>query len=170
MSNSNQLIVHPTIDELTGRPISTRSKFGKPVRIIHNRRFEPEYYTWYSMKTRCGNTNHNDYKNWGARGITYDPRWEDFNAFFADMGPIPGKGYCLERKDNNGNYCKDNCIWGLKIHQTRNQRNTKLSMEKAREIRKRYAAGGITMQALADEYGVVENNISAVIRNRIWKE
>ena len=139
-------------------------------KITHGRRFEPEYYTWYSMKTRCGNPNHNDYKHWGARGITYDPRWEDFNEFFKDMGPSPGKGYCLERKDNNGNYCKDNCQWILKKYQTRNQRNTVLSMEKAREIRKRYAAGNISMKALAKEYKTVSGNISSVLRGRTWKE
>lgn len=150
-------------------PKITYDKRGSP-RTKHGMRFAPEYYSWYSMKTRCGNTNHADYPHWGGRGITYDPRWECFVTFYEDMGPRPGKGYCLERKDNNGNYCKENCVWGLKIHQTRNQRNTKLSMGKARDIRKRYKAGGITMQKLADEYGTTETNISAVMKGRIWKE
>jgi hypothetical protein len=122
------------------------------------------------MKTRCGNPNHNDYKHWGARGITYDPRWEDFNEFFADMGPSPGKGYTLERKDNNGNYCKDNCIWILKKLQNRNMRSTKLNMEKAREIRKRYKFGKITMQELANEFGTTDRNVGSIIRGRTWKE
>lgn len=157
------------IDGLTGRPISKRSKTGKPVRIIHGRRFEPEYYSWYSMKTRCGNPNHNDYKHYGARGITYDPRWEDFNNFFADMGPSPGKGYTLERKDTNGNYYKENCIWLLKALQCRNQRTTKLSMGKAREIRAKYATG-IKPKQIASEYGVGSGMIHYVVSGKKWKE
>jgi len=58
----------------------------------------------------------------------------------------------------------------LKIHQTRNQRNTKLSMDKAREIRSRFAAGGITQAELAKEYNVKPSNLGAVISGRIWKE
>jgi len=137
-------------------------------KITHGRRWEPEYYSWYSMKTRCGNPNHADYPNWGGRGITYDPRWEDFNAFFADMGSRP-QDCTLERKDNNGNYCKENCIWMLKIHQTRNQRNTKLSIEKAREIRAKYAAG-IKPKQLAIEYGVGSGMIHYVVSGKKWKE
>jgi len=139
-------------------------------KVTHGRRFEPEYYSWYSMKTRCGNPNHNDYKNWGGRGITYDPRWETFAEFFKDMGPSPGKGYCLERKDNDGNYCKENCIWGLKIHQTRNQRNTKLSMKKARDIRRKYKTGGYSYKDLGQIYGVAASNIAGIIKGRVWKE
>jgi hypothetical protein len=139
-------------------------------KVTHGRRWEPEYYSWYSMKTRCGNPNHNDYPNWGGRGITYDPRWEDFNKFFADMGPSPGKGYCLERKDNEGDYCKDNCVWGLKSHQPRNQRTTKLSMEKAISIRIKYASGGYTYKELAQIYGVGESMIWSIVKNHSWKE
>jgi hypothetical protein len=93
-------------------PRITFDKRGSP-RTKHGMRKHPTYFTWYSMKTRCGNPNHNDYPHWGGRGITYDPRWECFLIFLEDMGPRPGKEYTLERKDNDGNYCKDNCVWGL---------------------------------------------------------
>ncbi len=122
------------------------------------------------MKTRCGNPNHADYPNWGGRGITYDPRWECFLTFYEDMGDRPSKKHCLERVDNEKGYSKDNCVWMLKIHQTRNQRNTILNMDKAREIRQRHAVGDITMRALAKEYGTNPGNISSVIKGRTWKE
>ena len=144
-------------------------KRGSP-RTKHGMRKHPTYYTWYSMKTRCGNPNHADYPHWGGRGIIYDPRWECFLDFLEDMGPRPGREYTLERKDNDGNYCKANCVWALKIHQTRNQRNTILCIEKAREMRAEYAAGGVSYKGLAKKHGVASSLIGGIIKGRVWKE
>lgn len=131
---------------------------------------EPAYESWHKMKRRCNDPKDKDYPNYGAREITYDPAWEDFTVFFADMGRRPDRTYSLERKDNNGNYCKENCIWMLKIYQTRNQTTTKFSMEKAREIRAIYAAGGISQRALAAKYGTSQATIAAMLINKTWKE
>lgn len=53
---------------------------------------------------------------------------------------------------------------------TRSGANAKLNMEKAREIRARWAAGGVTQVALGREYGVSAHNIYAVIAQRSWVE
>jgi hypothetical protein len=140
-------------------------------RKFHGLRFAPEYYSWYSMKTRCGNPNHADYPNYGGRGITYDPRWEYFLAFYEDMGPRPTDGkYTLERRDNNKGYSKDNCVWLPKSQQTRNQRSTKLDMDKARAIRAAYATGETTYRKLAAIYAVTSTDIAGIIKGRVWKE
>jgi plasmid maintenance system antidote protein VapI len=44
----------------------------------------------------------------------------------------------------------------------------RLTAETATEIRKRFKAGGISQRKLAQEYGVAQSNISAVIRNKQW--
>jgi hypothetical protein len=44
----------------------------------------------------------------------------------------------------------------------------KLTEEQVREIRRRYAEGGILQQALADEYGVGMYSISRIIRRQTW--
>lgn len=44
----------------------------------------------------------------------------------------------------------------------------KLTEVAVRDIRIRYAAGGISQQALADEYGVHQSKISDVIRRKTW--
>lgn len=77
---------------------------------------------WLSMKARCFYSWTPDYKNYGGRGITVCPAWTNsFETFLADMGPRPEK-YRLERKDNNGNYTPENCIWADCTRQTHNQR------------------------------------------------
>ena len=44
----------------------------------------------------------------------------------------------------------------------------KVTAEQVREIRRRYAAGGTTHQALADEYGVTKTNIRFIIKRVSW--
>jgi DNA-binding MarR family transcriptional regulator len=46
----------------------------------------------------------------------------------------------------------------------------KLTIDRAAEIRARYARGGISQQSLADEYGVGQALISKIIRNLSYRE
>jgi DNA invertase Pin-like site-specific DNA recombinase len=47
--------------------------------------------------------------------------------------------------------------------------NAKLTEEIVREMRTRYAAGGVTQQALSDEYGINRGTISEIINRKLWK-
>ena len=47
------------------------------------------YRTWAAMKRRCNNPRAQNYKFYGAKGITYEERWEKFANFLADMGNRP---------------------------------------------------------------------------------
>jgi hypothetical protein len=47
-------------------------------------------------------------------------KWRNsFDNFYADMGDPP-VGSSIERKDGNGNYCPENCMWATATEQGRN--------------------------------------------------
>ena len=82
------------------------------------------YSTWRHMKQRCLSPTNNDYPRYGGRGITVCDRWlNSFDDFVADMGERP-LGHTLDRKDTNGNYTPDNCIWSTRRTQLHTRRMT----------------------------------------------
>jgi len=74
-----------------------------------------------AMKGRCSNPGCSHYERYGGRGITYEKSWNDFNEFLKDMGPKPDRKMELDRINNDGNYCKENCRWATRKEQTRNR-------------------------------------------------
>lgn len=110
----------------------------KKLRTTHNMSTLSFYKIWQGIKKRCGKINDPAYKNYGGRGITYDPRWEEFLGFKKDMYQsyvFAKKKYrkeltktnslSIERIKNNGNYCKENCCWIPKYDQASNTRKNK---------------------------------------------
>ena len=45
----------------------------------------------------------------------------------------------------------------------------KLTEEQVREIRKRYAAGGVSYLKLSEEYGIPHSNIGYIVKRQTWK-
>lgn len=94
------------------------------------------YRIYNNMKTRCYNPNSESYKNYGGRGIKICSEWlTDFSTF---RSWALSHGYredlTIERKDVNGNYTPDNCVWATYKVQANNTRSNHL-----------YTIDGITM-------------------------
>lgn len=85
----------------------------------------PTYICWKTMRARCNYSGDIGFANYGGRGITICERWNEFKNFLEDMGERPGKKMTVERKDTNGNYCKENCLWATYKTQERNRRNNR---------------------------------------------
>lgn len=80
------------------------------------------YHSYHSMKARCLNKNHRQFKDYGGRGIGISDRWLDsFENFLADMGERP-VGRTLDRINNDLGYSKSNCRWATREEQNNNKR------------------------------------------------
>ena len=75
-----------------------------------------------ATKQRCYNPECPDYQFYGARGITISDRWlSDPLNMVVDMGLRP-EGHTLDRIDNSGPYCVNNCRWATRQTQMQNTR------------------------------------------------
>ena len=84
------------------------------------------------MRHRC-----NADPNYVERGITVCERCDNYLLFLQDMGERPD-GMTIERVDNDGNYCPENCIWADRTTQARNKRAPRFIKRAGTNVPMRY--------------------------------
>lgn len=100
------------------------------------------YHTFINIRSRCNNKNKPDYKNYGWRWIKCE--WENFEEFKDDMREsfiqhtniYWRNNTTIDRIDNNGNYCKENCKRATREEQGNNKRCNRISIIDWKEYRR----------------------------------
>lgn len=101
------------------------------IHISTAKQYRKEYDARAGMIRRCYDSTRPEYPGYGARGIRVCDRWlhgadgmTAFDCFLIDMGPAPSPQHSIDRINNDGNYCHENCRWATKLEQARNKRRS----------------------------------------------
>lgn len=71
------------------------------------------YFIWRAMRSRCLHPADHNHTRYALRGITICDEWKDDYSAFERWALANGyqEGLSIDRKNNDGNYCPENCQW-----------------------------------------------------------
>lgn len=119
------------------------------------------YRIWVKMKERCENPNDPKYYRYGKRGISVCDEWRNnFKAFY-DWAMKNGyaENLSINRQNNDGNYCPDNCEWATKKQQANNTGTNRFITHKGKKQ---------TLQQWADECGISSSTLKSRLDVYKW--
>jgi len=93
------------------------------------------YRVWQNMKSRCRNPETSYYQYYGEKGVELCEEWEEFENF-REWAKKNGYQDDLEidRKDNDGNYCPENCHWVTRSEQMNNTEQNHILTYKSKNM------------------------------------
>jgi hypothetical protein len=86
------------------------------------------YNIWCSMKQRCYNKKHKEFKYWGGKGVFICNEWKNNFQSFYDWAMKNGydENLSIDRIDCDGNYEPSNCRWATPKEQVINALKDKM--------------------------------------------
>ena len=119
------------------------------------------YKIYAGMKQRCTNPNYVRSKDYLGRGIEICSEWLESYKCFEKWAMNNGyaDNLSIDRIDNNGNYCPENCKWITRLEQCKNKRDT-LWVE--------YHGERVRLQDLAETAAVSYDTVHDRIYKRGW--
>ncbi len=126
------------------------------------------YKIWRAIKNRCLREKDQAYKDYGGRGITVCKEWLSFENFRDDMyesylnhaEEFGERNTSIDRINNNGHYCKENCKWATRLEQANNTRRNRY-FEAISPDGEKYIARSQSL--FAKEHGLTRRSICHVL-------
>ena len=116
------------------------------------------YRIWAGIIQRCCYRKRGrEWENYGGRGISVCKEWRDYITF-RDWAMANGyqDNLSIDRIDNNGDYCPENCRWATNYEQSVNKRTSK---------RISFNGETRTIREFADKYGLVYSCLYARLKS-----
>lgn len=136
----------------TGRPKGANGKANG----LYSTRL---YSIWEGMKYRCSSSK---FKRYAGRGISICQEWETFLPFYEwAISNGYNETLSIDRKDNDSDYCPENCRWSTSVEQANNR------------VTSRFITIGSKTQTVkqwADEYNLCDETIRQRIKAGLTEE
>lgn len=142
---------------------------GKEIDCSYKQTHPRLFRIYKGMIARCYNSKHKSFYNYGQKGIKVFGLWKECPDKFFEWALENGykDNLSLDRKNGSMSYLPDNCRWITVTEQNRNARTNVLCEEIVKMIKKEDRAI-MTVQMIADKYGLKRLTVSAVLNNYTW--
>lgn len=126
--------------------------------ITHGESKTNLYYVWLAMRNRCYRKSVHGYARYGGRGIKVCKEWKEHFESFKEWALNHGykRGLEIDRIDNNGDYCPENCRWVTRTQNMNNTSKTKHFLYSGRQY---------TITELANQFNLSRK----LLRDRLYK-